>query len=558
MKKHIIITIILLIACVFITVVYFKNLNTPGLRTSEAMHTIPDNAALIFEFNNDRSFYDIFNDNRLFASITGKQTMDDLNALREKLLQNPLLEKYFTGQNIFISIHPSKANHIDLLLTVPAANGFGPAAFDQLVKQAGSGLVVTPLQSGNKQGYDIYITAIKKRFYIINKEDNIYSASFSKELIDESSVYKIKKDKPAFVLLSEQQNANSLANIYVNYGQISPLLDQVFKNNNTDILKSLKLLPALAALSLNYRSDALMFNGTTTIQPNEPASYLNLFAYQQPGENHLKDIFPATTAYSVNFAFSNALKFGADLSQWHIKAGLKSEKDLLFNKISSETGINLKTDFNNLLGNEFAIVTTRYLEKFAIISTKDGSKLAALMANISKVTDQNASRNMAENKIKTRTSVVTDDKAIYFTENSGQLNYDKLPFFLLGDAFSVFRHPWYLVIDNYLVLANSPGELASYYDTYTNRKFLSKNEQYNQFDNLLAGRSNVSFFFNFRNCLQIFKRDLYPDIYDTFESNAPGWGSFYGASWQFTAADKNFYTNFCIKLITGTTIVQNK
>ncbi|MDB5125417.1 MAG: hypothetical protein JWP94_3546 [Mucilaginibacter sp.] len=529
MKKHIIITIILLIACVFITVVYFKNLNTPGMRTSEAMHTIPDNAALIFEFNNDRSFYDIFNDNQLFASITGKQNMDNLNALRDKLLQNPLLEKYFTGQNIFVSAHPSKTNHIDLLLTIPAAKGFEPSIFDQLSKQAGSGIVVTPLQSGDKQGYDIYIAAIKRRLYVINKEDNIYSASFSKELIDQSALYKIKKDKPAFVLLSEQQNANSLANTYVNYGQISPVLDQLFKNKNTDILQSLKLLPGLAALSLNYRSDALMFNGTTTIQPNQPASYLNLFAYQQPGENHLKDIFPATTAYSVNFAFSNALKFGADLSQWHIKAGLQNEKDLLFNKIRAETGINLKTDFNNLLGNEFAIVTTRYLEKFAIISTKDGSKLAALMANISRVTG-----------------------------NSGLLNYDKLPFFLLGDSFSVFRHPWYLVIDNYLVLANSPGELASYYDIYTNRKFLSKNEQYNQFDNLLAGRSNVSFFFNFKNCLQIFKRDMYPDIYDTFESSAPGWGSFYGACWQFTAADKNFYTNFCIKLNTGTTIVQIK
>lgn len=528
------------------------------MRTSEAMHTIPDNAALIFEFNNDRSFYDIFNDNQLFASITGKQEMDNLSALRDKLLQNPLLERYFTGQNIFISVHPSKTSHIDLLLTMPAVKGFGPSVFDQLSKQAGSGMVITPVQSGNKQGYDIYITAIKRRFYVINKEDDIYSASFSKELIDQSALYKIKRDKPAFVLLSEQQNANSLANTYVNYEQLSPLLGQLFKNKNTDILQSLKLLPGLAALSLNYRSDALMFNGITAIQSNQPASYLNLFVYQQPGENHLKDIFPATTAYSVNFAFSDALKFGAALSQWHIKAGLKNEKDLLFNKIRSETGISLKADFDNLIGNEFAIVTTRYLEKFAIISTKDGSKLAALMANISRVTDQNTSHNTAENKIKTRIPVVTNDKAIFFTENSGQLNYDKLPFFLLGDAFSIFRHPWYLVIDNYLVLANSPGELASYYDTYTNRKFLSKNEQYNQFDNLLAGRSNVSFFFNFKNCLQIFKRDMYPDIYDTFESNAPGWGNFYGASWQFTAADKNFYTNLCIKLNTGTTIVKIK
>src|SRR5579872_3990692 len=161
MRKHIIITIILLIACVTVTVVYFKNLNTPGMRTSAVIHSIPDDAALIFEFNNDKSFYDTFSGSALFASIAGKQQMDDLNALRDKLLQNPILEKYFNAQGIFISIHPSKAGQPDLLLTVTPVNGFGPPVFDQLSKQAGSGLVITPLQSGNKQGYDIYINAIK-------------------------------------------------------------------------------------------------------------------------------------------------------------------------------------------------------------------------------------------------------------------------------------------------------------------------------------------------------------------------------------------------------------
>ena len=35
MKRQIIITVILLITTAFITVIYFKNLNTPGMRTSQ-------------------------------------------------------------------------------------------------------------------------------------------------------------------------------------------------------------------------------------------------------------------------------------------------------------------------------------------------------------------------------------------------------------------------------------------------------------------------------------------------------------------------------------------
>lgn len=526
MKKHIIITIILLIAAACITVVYFKNLSPPGMRTSRVMHTIPNNAALIFEFNNDQGFYDIFKTNKLLASIIGGQKIGELDTLRTQVLQNQLLAKYFTAQNIFVSVHPV-ANSVDLLLTISALKGFEAAMLNQLNNQQNSGLIVTPLYTAGKQGFNIYIKALKKSFYVINSTDNIFSGSFSKQLIAQCLLHESKKeDKNAFVLLPEQQNASSLANMYVNYGQLGPLLNQFFKNKNTDILKPLPLLPAFAALSLNYRNDALMFNGLTNIEVNKAGAYLSIFAAQQPVDNHLKDIFPSTTAYSVNFAVSSQLKFGAGLSQWHNALGLNSEKDQLFNKIKAETGINPKTEFNGLLGNEFAVITTRYLEKFAIIAVKDGSKLKLLMAGLSTMTD----------------------------ENTGQLNYDKLPFFLLGDAFGVFRRPFFMVIDNYLILANSAGELASYYDIYINRKFLSKNNQYNQFDNLIAARSNVAFFFQFKNLQQVLKNNLYAETYSFFEKSSPAWNDFYAASWQFTAADKNFYTNFCMKLNTDTTV----
>ena len=529
MKKQIIITLILLLATTFITVFYFKNLNPPGTHTSRVMRTIPDNAALIFEFNNDKSFYDIFTGNKLLAAVIGRQKISELDTLRRQLLLNPLLEQYFTGQNIFISLHPSKTNNIDLLFTISATNAVDAPTINQLAKQPNSGLPVTLFSINGRQGYNIYISTLKKRFYLISDADNIFSGSFSKELIEQCSIYKNNKNDRQFVLLPEQQNVNSLANLYVNYSQFTPMFDQLFKNKNTDIFKSFRLLPGLAALSLNYKTDALMFNGSTTILLNKPAAYLNLFTGQRPVVNHLKDIFPSTTAYYINFAVSDPLKFGAGLSTWHSKARLKNEKDQLFNKVKAETGINLKSGFNNLLNNEFAVVTTRYLEKFAIISVKDGSQVNSLLSGISIMT----------------------------SENSGRLNYDKLPFFLLGDAFSTFRQPYFIILDNYLILANSSNELASYYDSYINRKFLSKNDQYNQFDNLLAERSNVAFFINFKNSAQILKMDLYPGIYDAFIRNETGWRDFYAASWQFTSDDKKFYTNFCMRLSTDTAVVIN-
>ncbi len=371
-----------------------------------------------------------------------------------------------------------------------------------------------------KKGYTLYSNLLKKRFYLVNTEDDILSGSFSKDLVMQCAQHNPEKDAVAFVPIPDQQNSSSLGNLYVNYSQLTPLFEQLFQNKNTDIFKSFRLFTGLSALSLNFKSDALMFNGLTNIQKKQPISYLNLFINQQPFVNRLKDIFPSTTAYSINFAVSDPLMFKSDLSQFQVKAGLQNEKDKLFKQIKTETGINLIAEFNALLSNEFAVVTTRYNEKFGIIAVKDGSKLKSFTNNL---------------------STIINDK-------TGRLNYDKVPYFLLGDAFNAFKHPYFMIIDNYLILANSSNELASYYDTYINHKFLSKIDQYTQFDNLLAERSNVAYFINFKNATPLLKSDLNQNFYDIFENLEPGWKSFYAASYQFVATDKNFYTNFCMRL----------
>ncbi|MES2375299.1 MAG: hypothetical protein V4553_01910 [Bacteroidota bacterium] len=507
-------------AAIAITVVYFENLNTPGLHTSQTMGTIPDNAALVFEFNNDDGFYDIFKGNKLFAAVIGKQQINELDTLRSQLFGNQVLQKVFNGQNTFISVHPLKDHTVALLVTIAATKGFNPADIDKLPGQSNKGLLVSPVNIDEKKGYTIYSGAFKKRFYLINKENGIFTGSFSKELMYQSARYIPNKDKRQFLKLPDQQNSNSLANLYINYSQLNPLFDALFKNKNTDIFKSFKFLPALAALNLNFKSDALLFTGFSNIERDQPAGYLNLFVNQQPVVNQLKDIFPSTTAYSLSFAVSDPKKFKTDLSGWHVKAKLQHEKDSLFNKVKAETGINLISEFNQALSNEFAVVTTRYMEKYAIIALTDGPTFKPVMKNISRMT----------------------------TDEIGQFNYNKLPFFLLGDAFSLFNHPWFMIVDNYLILANSESELKSYSDTYINHKYQSKIQQYNQFNNLVAERSNIAWYINFKNAQAILKRDLRDDFYHDFETNETGWKNFYAASYQLIAADKNFYTSFCMNL----------
>ncbi|QHS56672.1 hypothetical protein GWR56_14390 [Mucilaginibacter sp. 14171R-50] len=530
MKRLIVITLFLLAATAFITFKYFKNLNTSGMHAGNIIRTIPDNAAVVFEFTNEKSFYDIYNGNDLLKNLIGGQKISELDTVRKVLFGSAELGTSFNGRNVFISVHPLTTNQPDLLLTTSAAKDFDISRFDNLAAKQKAGMLITPLKIGEKRGYNIYFNSLKKRFYIINIDANIFSGSFSKELITLYANYKADRDKQAFMLLPDQQNSNSLANLYINYQRLGPLFSQLFKNSNTDIFKPFRLLPALAALNLNFKNDAIMFSGYSNIQTNKPGTYLNIFTKQQPVTNQLKDLYPATTAYAVNLAVSDPVKFSADLSEFYTNAGLHAEKDALFAKIKTETGLSLQREFANLLGNEFAVVTTRYQERIAIISVKNGSKLKPFVNNISRM--------------------ITDD--------AGQFNYLKVPYFLLGDVFSAFKKPYFRVIDNYLILANSIKELDSYNDTYFNRKFLNKTQQYVKFDNLQAERSNVAFFMNFKNAQQILKNGLTDDYYSAYKNNPLSWKNFYAASYQFAATDKNFYTNFCLLQNQPDTVVNKK
>jgi hypothetical protein len=524
MKRLIFATIVLLIATVLVTVFYFRNLNNTTQHTSLVLRTIPNNASLIFEFNNEKGFYDIFTDNKLFTNIIGEEKMAELAELRKLILLNPLFQPYLSGQNVFISLHPQNGNDIDFLLTTSISKGFEFELFDQILKQPKSGIVINTANLAGKQGYTIYLNDLKKRFYLIETDEHTLSGSFSKDLIEACAKYDYKKEKQAFVLLSDRQSSNSLANLYVNYEALSPLFEQLFINKNVDFFKSFRQLPAFAALSLNYKSDALMFNGSTQLHDGLAGSYLNIFSNQQPVINQLKEIFPSTTAYCINFSVSDPKRFESDLSDWQSNSNLKTEKTAIFNKIKTETGIDLKAEFTRLLGNEFALVTTRYQEKIAIIQVKDGSKMQTLLVNMSKMSGA----------------------------NTGQLNYDKLPQLLLGDAFGILKKPYFKVMDNYLVFSNSTSEIASYDDSYINHKFINKTDGYNAFNELLSERSNISFFVQLKNTLPLFKEEMKPEFYDSFENSVPGWKNFYGASWQFTSSEKNYYTNFCMKMTIDT------
>lgn len=513
MRRIILIAVFLFITAVVVTAFYFAKLKPSGQNTANVIEQIPEDAALVFEFKNDHEFYDLFRQSSLLTSFIGQKKANELQYLHQHLMK----QTAFNNRSIFISLHPGiTSGNLDMLMLVNADDvKEAQQTLNALINNSDAAFETETL--GNKTIHDITFPALKEAFYL-TYNSGVLAGSFNKALLlnflDERKENKVSN----LAQLSDQQNKNSIANLYVNFQRFPVLFKQLFKNQNDDFFRFLAGFPASAALSLNYKTDALLFNGFTQTDTSA-ATYLNLFLNQQPVKNTLKNIYPLNTASAIGFAYGNPNSFLKGFDGWQNQTHQFAKAKALFNQIKQETGVSIKTAFQKQLDKEFAIVTTSNNDEIALISVKNGSELEPFLRNISENPDSEKTR----------------------------FKYQNLPYYLLGQPFSNFKQPYFVLIDNYLFLSDSESALERYLQNYRQQHFLGEDQQYYDFNQLLAGQSNVSFFIQLPNSFKILKNNMQPGFRKTFGEEGSGWNDYYAAALQFTASENKFYTNFCLK-----------
>lgn len=527
MRKIILLAVILFVAAITVTVLYFSGIKLPGQNTDNVIKQIPDDAALVFEFKNDPEFFELFKDSPLFTSFIGQKKANELQYLHRLLVKKSNLTAAFSNRSFYISLHPEMGSgNIEMLLTT---NAEGIVDFQKLletlVEQTNGALELEYV--GNKTIQKITFPELKEVFYL-SENAQVLAGSFSKVLLMKFLDERLENKISNLTQLPDQQNKNSIANLYVNFQQFPILFKQLFKNQHDDFFRFLSGFPATATLSLNYKSDALLFNGYTRTDTTA-AAYLQVFLKLQPEKTTINTIYPANTASAISFAYSLPAGFLKRLDKWQIQKHQQVKAKILFNQIRKETGVDIQSAFRKQLGKEFAVLTTAEDEKIALIKLKNGSELEPFLRNISENPDSSQNR----------------------------LKYQNLPYYLLGEPFLNFKQPYFTVIDNYLLLANSQTSLNRYLENYHQQHFLSENLQYYNFASLLAEQSTITFFIHLPNAYSILSSALQPAFAKPFSDKNAAWKNYFAAALQLSASENNFYTNFYLQQNKDTTVKRN-
>ena len=514
MTKIILFTSVLVVAVFTVAYLYFSNLSAGSRNIDQALSQIPNDAALVFEINNDQSIYDIFSDYQLFNALIGKQKQEEILLLKSLLVTTSEIFQKTEGQNMYLSFHP-KNDSVALLWIMPLPEEVEPGVIAEALA-TNRNMVLKKTDFEQTAIYELFFPTIKRTFFL-HIDANFICGSYSKNLFKDALNNKIPKISHALIEEINQansQNQNSPASLFVNFKGSIPYLQNFFKNNLNGNFELLNNFNAIAPLSMNFKSDALVFTGSTVTDTSKQ-NYFNLFLKQKAIKNTIKRVVPDNTANFISYGVSNYHEFHEGLLSLFKLRKEFDKLDGVLTKIRDESGISADRDLKKLWANEFITFQLSTQEKYAAIQLKNGRQMQFFMEPLS-------SR---------------------YSEEIWHIDYPGLFYYYFGDGLKQFNKPFYAILDNQMILSNSPGSIQRYLNRYS-RNSLFTNTDFVHFDKLVGDQSNISIFIHNQNSASNIKSLLRPAYADVFSNPEFGFKNFYGLSYQWSSDGNRFFTTF--------------
>ena len=516
MRKIIIITSVLILAVAVMAIKYFSSLSSQNNNAATALQHIPNDAAIILNFNNDDSFYEIFKEYELFGAIIGTERAVEINQLQQILLRHVELKEATSDKNIFISFHPNATDSVDFLYTINLNEQIDQDDIDEALT---SNPEISAQKDNNSGIYTLHLKSLHKPFFIYF-EKGAATGSFSAELLLKSINKDLPKADEGFVneiIKSSVQNHNSPVNIYINHSRIPGFISKYIKGKVNGTLSLLTHIKGISLLNMNFKSDALMFNGISKTDTSD-LGYVNLYINQKPVKNDLKKIFPENLAYFISFGISNRPAFNQKLKSLFNKRKelprLQGQMDL----IQKQTGVILDNEILPSFAEEFAVMESPNHEKLAIIKLKNGRDAKFKLDLISTPAASEVSR----------------------------LNHSNIFYYYFGDPLKQFVRPYFSVVDNFLIIANSNSLIQGYLSNYNDGKFLIITPDFSDYNQYVGNQSNIFYFINNKKADRLIASTLKKKYAAAFKNDHYGLKDFYGFSYQWTADDGHFFTNIYI------------
>ncbi len=461
-----------------------------------AMSVIPEDAIYIIETSDLTEAWNTLSESKMWKHLQGSPKFADINqsalSLDSLINGNKTLNMLFSNRQMVISAHMISLTDYDFIFAVDLKKASKITFLKNYIKDI-VGYYDFEMGKRNFEGKEIIeLTDVKtKELLSISFIDNIMVCSYTPGLV-EKSIAQADADfwtkNPDVRFVSTEIKGNKLFNFYFNFSQLEKFL-RCYMADPSGLIKPLSTSLKFSAFNVTFDNEKLQWDGYTSVNDSLP-SYFKALADVSPGKWKAYEIISDKAAIYISMSFNNSGDFFEKLNKVFSSEDTTKAQDYekIIKKVEKILKVDLQEDFFDWIGNEIGFVklqpssNARETDAIAIIHSSD---IAQAQKSMEKIT-----RNVRKRTL----GLLKFEDTEYKNYTIKYLEYGWFLKLLFGKLFSTFDKPYYIFMEDYVVLSNSPSCLMDFIDDYTVGKTLSHNKDFMDFVDNFEAKSNISAF----------------------------------------------------------------
>jgi hypothetical protein len=391
----------------------------------------------------------------------------------------------------------------------------------------------------------------KKFYYYLN--NTVFALSYSPDLIEKSALTLVNdasllKNK-SFVRVLKTAGAESNANVFVNFGNLSKIMPQYLNEENVNFIAAMSNFAQWISMDLNLKNDIIAMNGFSYID-STAGDFLSIFKNQKAPKIELTSIMPLNTAFFSYTGVSDGQKYLKDLKLFRQKTNEQHDDEERLKAIEKKYGIDMHYFFNSWIGNEMAaVITESYGEKYApeqyaMFKAKDVNKALSAFAELEQSMLLNTNADEPQDSTNEEEETATDEYRGYKIYPFGLPSVLSL---LFGKAYPNYEAYHYTLMGNYVVFAKNESALRSLINFNSAGRTLNRDRHYVKFAENLSENSNFFVYSAVARSSKLYAQQLEKNLAKQVEKNTSLFRKFQSLALQFRGSGDLFYNNLCLK-----------
>ena len=513
------------VVIVFIGLISFFFFDQSQSAPVPVLKAVPDNALLVAEFQEGDTFWQKLRMETTFWPVLAN--IDEIGNFQDRLLQLdslllevPGLAENIKNRQLSFSLHPTESG-FGFLMVAEVRNDLAFHQIERMINSRFKGSVTILEREQNKQKTTLIVDAQNDEQYSFVLENGLFIGSFHRELVElavaQLASEKSLADNPDFKRLMQTRGTSVDGYVYVQNDLFEKLITHSANEAYQDITsRTFRQFGSWSMLDLLVKGQDLLLNGyTMAADSNDFLAHLH--GLKATG-NTMVNMLPYSTRLMLHFGMEDFQEF------W-----MRSRNPQQTNAFDAKFGVNSANDFIPYLSGELSI------------SYIDNDQAPLLVAGLINETGAEAFLN----KLAARAG----GKRITRMENAQvvKMNPTNFPGEIFGSAFSKIKGGYYLITDQYLLVADELAVLEQTLHMYRTGRTLDMNENFKGFQDNMADEANVSLYVNLRDGLPLLNQFVSKQLNFQIHRNKQKLSEFEGLAVQLTAFNDIIYTSVFLK-----------